>query len=182
MNSGAGHDDIPVEGICALHSTFVVALGEMACGGSGRGRSVAGAAFGSMPPTGVGEGVAVGSAVTVGLGVWGDAHADISPTSRQATAMYGIQVRISTVKDAPENRMQLLTSCRLRLLGALVVSAPMSSRASRVIGRASGSGSPRTASTHSMLPPTWLSYRSTSVATHQALSAGHQMFGGPGQK
>ena len=145
-------------------------------------RLVAGAAFVSTPLTGVGVGVAVGSAVTVRLGVGGDTHADISPISRQATAMYGIQVRISTVKDAPENRMQLLTSCRLRLLGALVVSAPVSSRASRVIGSASGSGSPRTASKHSMLPPTWLSYRSSSVATHQALSAGHQMFGGPGQK
>ena len=164
-----------------LHSTLVETLGEMACAGGGR--------------------VAIGGWRCIrvdashrrrcGRCCWerrygeargGDTHADISPTSRQATAMYGIQVRISTVKDAHENRMQLLTSCCLRLPGALVVSAPMSSRASRVIGSASGSGSPRTASTHSMLPPTWLSYRSTSVATHQALSAGHQMFGGPGQK
>ena len=64
-------------------------------------RLVAGAAFVSTPLTGVGVGVAVGSAVTVRLGVGGDTHADISPISRQATAMYGIQVRISTVKDDP---------------------------------------------------------------------------------
>ena len=105
-NSDAGHDDIPVDKICALHSTFVETLGEMACGGGGR------VAIGGWRCVRVDAshrrrcGRCCWERLTVGLGAWCDTHADISPTSRQATAMYGIQVRISTVRDANENRTQ----------------------------------------------------------------------------
>lgn len=51
-----------------------------------------------------------------------------------------------------------------------------------LVGRASRSGWSSTASMHSRHPPTLVSYRSMSVATHQARSSGYQMFAEYSQK